>query len=183
MAAINTYVQQLDYDGRNYTKGSVVDLLDKFNIVCQDFPFKKFPEAKELPTRDWAGTDGADVYVPKNIPLKHYELEAVFLCTGTEENIRKRMTDFLEYIYGRNQNAVGGRLAIYNEQTGIGRKDVVVSKVDNDLFFVENSDPDAVARFKVKFWVYDPVTEVTPTYTTNSQGKMIVNDLYFSTNG
>lgn len=181
MSAINTYVQQLSFDGSEYTKGTVVDLLSEFNIVCQDFPFKKFPEPKELPTRDWAGVDGVDVYVPQTIPLKHYELEAVFLCKGTEETIREDINDFIEFLYGRNQDAVGGRLAIYNEHTGIGRKDVVVSKVDNDLFFVEDSDCDAVARFKVKFFVYDPTTDVTPTSTT-SNGITVINDLSFSTN-
>lgn len=182
MAAINTYVQQLSYDGKTYVKGTVVDLLDKFNIVCMEFPFKKWVEPKELPTRDWAGDDGADVYIPKTIPMKHYELEATFLCKGTDETIRKDISNFLEFIYGRNSNAVGGRLAIYNEHTGIGRKDVVVSKVDNELFFVSDNDPDAVAKFKVKFWVYDPVTDVYPTYTTKN-GVKTASSLEFATNG
>lgn len=179
MVGVNTYVQQLAFNGKTYTKGSVVDLFSKFSIVAQDFPFKKFPEAKDLPTRDWAGEDGADVYIPKNIPMKHYEIEVLFLCTGTKDTIRKNITDFIDYICGRDENAVGGRLAIYNEHTGIGRKDVVVSKIDNELFFVESSDPDAVARFRVKFWVYDPVTDVVPIYTQGNEG---VSNLYFAEN-
>lgn len=46
------YIQQMDFDGLQYTKGISVDLLDKFNIGCEEFPFKKYPEAKELPKRD-----------------------------------------------------------------------------------------------------------------------------------
>lgn len=150
----------------NYTKGDVVELLSAFNIICQEFPFVKNPAAKDLPTRDWAGEDGLDVYIPKKLPVKHYDIEVTFLYKGTEESIRTDLTNFIDYLYGRNEGAVGSCLAIYNEHTGIGRKDVVVSNIDNEIFYLTDSDPDAVAKFKIKFTVYDPTTEVTPTYGT-----------------
>lgn len=178
MAIYNTYVQQLSFDGTNYTKGNVVDLLTTYKIICQEFPFTKNPKPKDLPTRDWAGEDGLDVYIPKELPVKHYDMEVVFLYVGTEETIRTDLTNFIDYLYGRNDGAVGSRLAIYNEHTGIGRKDVVVAEVDNEIYYLTESDPDAVAKFKVKFTVYDPVTDVTPSTRTIS-GVTTVNDLTF----
>ncbi len=182
MVKYNTYIQQLNFDGTTYTKGSVVDLLDKFNIVAMDFPFKKNPKPKDLPTRDWAGSDGVDVYVPDQIPIKNYEIDVVFLYVGTEGTIRTDIGNFIDFIYGRSKGAAGdtvqsGRLAIYNEYTEMGRKDIVVTDVDNELFEISN-DPDAVAKFKVKFSVNDPTTPVTTTTGTYS-GVVRVTGLNF----
>lgn len=179
MTIYNTYVMQLSFDGTAYTKSSVVDLLETYNIICQDFPFAKNPKPKELPTRDWAGDDGLDVYIPKELPVKHYDMEVVFLYVGTEETIRTDLTNFIDYLYGRNDGAVGSRLAIYNEHTGIGRKDVVVAEVNNEIFYLTDSDPDAIAKFKVKFTVFDPATDVSPiTGTVN--GETVVTGLSFT---
>lgn len=199
----NTYVQQLSFDGLTYTKGSVVDLLKSFNIISQDFPFVKHPEPKELPSRDWYGEDGLDVYVPDQLPIKNYEIEVVFLYTRNlsmnsgEEDIagespvekrdrlmRRDISNFLDFLYGRSKGSVNdtvqsGRLAIYNEYTGIGRKDVVVSGVDNELFEAGDGDPDCVAKFTVKFMVYDPTTDVTAVKGVYD-GEERVTDLNFS---
>lgn len=166
-----TYIQQLRFDGITYQKGTVVDLYESFNIVCQDFPFNKNPKAKDLPTRDWAGHDGLDVYIPKELRAKHYDITVVFLYVGTENTIREDLSNFIDFLYGRNNDAVGSRLAIYNEYTGIGRKDVVVSEIDNEIYYVTESDPDAVAKFNVKFTVFDPTTNVEPA---RDQGGSII---------
>lgn len=171
MAIYKTYIQQLSYDGTDYTKGSIVDLLTAYKIICQDFPFKKNPKPKDLPTRDWAGEDGLDVYVPDKIPMKSYDIDVTFLYVGTEQSIRTDISNFLDFICGRikadNSDTVkSGRLAIYNEYVGMGRKDVVVNEIDNEIYYVTDCDPDAVAKIKVKFTIYDPTTEVTATETT-----------------
>lgn len=155
-----TYIQQLNFDGTTYRKGGVCRLDSKWKIVCQDFPFKRNPKPKELPSRDWAGEDGLDVYIPQKLPVQSYDIEVPFLYVGTEEDIRTDIASFIDYLYGRNAGAVGSRLAIYNTYADMGRKDVVVSEVNDDLFFLTNHDPDAVARFKVKFTVHDPTTEL-----------------------
>lgn len=183
MVTYNTYVQQISFDGTTYTQGSVVDLLSAFKIICQEFPFKKNPKPKDLPTRDWAGEDGLDVYIPDKLPIKHYDVEVVFLYTGTEAAMRQDLQNFIDFLYGRIKGGSGdtvqsGRLAIYNEHTGIGRKDIVVSEVENEIFYLTDSDPDAVAKFKIKFTVYDPTTDVTPTYGTYS-GVQRVTELNF----
>lgn len=184
MEIFKTYIQQLSYDGTTYTKGSVVDLLKTYKIICQDFPFKKNPKPKDLPTRDWAGADGLDVYVPDDIPMKSYDIDVTFLYVGTKSDIRTDISNFIDFLYGRikadNSDTVkSGRLAIYNEYVGMGRKDVVVSDIDNELLYCYDTDPDAVAKFKVKFTVYDPTTAVTPT-TGVYDGETVVTQLNFS---
>lgn len=181
MSEINTYIQQIKFDGETYSKGSVVDINETFNIVCQDFPFMKNPKSKELPKRDWPDEDGADVYVPEKLPIKHYELDAVFVYVGTYKTIRTDISNFIDFIYGRikgndNDTVQGARLAVYNEYVGMGRKDIVVSEVDNEIFYLSDNDPDAVSTFKVRFTVYDPTTIVSPV--KDSSGK--VTELSFS---
>ena len=166
MAGYKTYIQQLHFNGITYTQGSVVELLNKFKVVAMDFPFKKNPKPKDLPTRDWAGSDGLDVYVPDQIPMNSYDIDVTFLYVGTDGTIRTDLINFIDFLYGRskadsNDTVQSGRLAVYNEYTGIGRKDVVVSEIDNEVFDADASDPDAVAKFKVKFTVYDPTTDVS----------------------
>ncbi len=181
MSVANTYIQQIKSDGHTYLKGSVVDLKEAFNIVCQDFPFKKNPNPKDLPTRDWHDEDGSDVYVPDTLPIKHYDVDVTFLYVGTKPSIRTDISDFIDFIYGRKKGNDGdaiqsARLAVYNEYVGMGRKDIVVSEVKNEIFYCSDNDPDAVAKFSVKFTVYDPTTNVYPV--TSSTGK--VTELNFS---
>ena len=166
MAIYKTYVQQLGFDGKTYTKGTVVDLLYRFNVACQDFPYMRNPKSKDLPTRDWAGEDGLDVYIPDGgIPEKSYDIDVEFLYVGTEETMRDDLINFINFIKGRAKGAVGdtvqsGRLAVYDEHVQMGRKDLVVDEIDNELYYRSEYDNDKVARFKVKFKVFDPTTEV-----------------------
>jgi len=167
MAIYKTYVQQLGFDGKTYTKGTVVDLLERFNIACQEFPYKRLPKPKDLPTRDWAGDDGLDVYIPTGgLPAKSYDIEVEFIYVGTEETMRNDLIMFIDFLNGRtpggiNDSVQSGRLAIYDEHVQMGRKDVAVSEIDNELYYRSEYDGDKVARFKVKFTVYDPSTEVS----------------------
>ena len=179
MSIKRVYVQQLNFDGKTYKKGAVVDLLSAFKIAVKEFPFKKNPEAKDLAARDWPGEDGRDVYIPDVIPMKNYDIEVEFLYKGTEQSISDDISNFIDFIYGHNTNAVGGRLAIYDEYTKMGRKDIHVLSVDNDVYVYGDSDPDAVASFKVKFGVEDPTTDVTPKFSTIAGSQQVVSDLIF----
>lgn len=173
-------IQQMDFDGLQYTKGIAVDLLDKFNIGCEEFPFKKYPEAKELPKRDWPGEDGVESFVPKKIPMKAYDIEVTFIYKGTEATMQKDIDDFIMFLYGRNEGATGSILAIYDEHVKIGRKDVRCQKVHNELYYDEEYDDEKIAKFKVIFSVDDPITEVTPKYTIR-EGAKVISDLEFDT--
>ena len=167
MAIYKTYVQQLGFDGKTYTKGTVVDLMAKFKIACEEFPYKRNPKSKDLPTRDWMGEDGLDVYIPVGgLPAKSYDIDVTFLYKGDEYSMREDLAAFINFITGNDKGYSGdavqsGRLAIYDEHVQMGRKDVVVNEIDNELYYRSDYDNDKVARFKVKFTVYDPTTEVS----------------------
>lgn len=181
MEEIRTYIQQIKFNGLSYTKGSVVDLLSAFNIVAQEFPFMEYPKTKELPERDWAGEHGKDVYVPDGtLPMDAYEIEVTFLYKGTVEDMRDDISNFIKYITGAakgksTDTVQSGRLSIYHERTGVGRKDVVVKEINNEFFYLTEYDDDGVATLKVKFKVYDPVTDVSPV-----RNEQTVSNLNFS---
>lgn len=173
-----TYIQQTKYDGIGYTKGDVVDILEKYNVGCVSFPFKTAPKTQKLPEREWYGEDGKDVFVRDGgLPLEDYDVEAEFIYKGTLDRIGSDVPAFLDFIRGRNDGAVGGRLTVYDEYAGFGRKDVVVDEVDPQMYKADSSDPDAIFDFKVKFHVYDPATVVTLSKSV-STGK--VTDLSFN---
>lgn len=161
-------MQQTRLNGNTYTKGPVIDLLDTYKIVCQEFPFTLLPEPKKLAERNWEDEDGIEVYVPSVRKMKEYTVDVDFLYKGTDETIRTDLNNFINFLNGRNTGAVGSRLVVYNEYTGIGRKDVTVDKISNELFTAGDEDPDAMAKFKVTFKVCDPTTDVTLTRTTNN---------------
>jgi hypothetical protein len=169
MAIYRTYIQQISFDGQAYTKGTPVDLLARFNIMSMEFPFRRYTKPKALATRDWAGKHGVDVYVPEGaLPMSSYEIDVTFLYVGTEDSIRGDLAAFLDFITGKakaagSDTANSGRLAIYDEHVGFGRKDVAVNEISDEIFYCSDEDPDAVAKFGVKFTVYDPVTDVSPT--------------------
>ena len=171
------YIQQMLYDGETYTRLNMFDTWQKFLIVCRAFPFKLLPEAKDYVSRDWKDEDGEDVYVPASVRFKPYEIDAEFIYVGGDADMRQNIERFIQFIYGKNSglsqqgqwaHPESGRLCIYDEYTRTGRKDVVVKSVDVDAYLTEDTDPDAVATFKVKFTVYDPVTDVTPVRTGNT---------------
>lgn len=167
-----TFIQQTKYDGKSYTKGSVVDILDTYNIGCVDFPFDMAPKTRKPPEREWYGEDGKDIFVRNDgLPLEDYDIDVEFCYKGTVDEIGSDMSSFLDYIRGRNTDAVGGRLVLYDEHVGFGRKDVIVDEVDPQMYSADASDPDALFDFKVKFHVYDPATVIVPT--RNSSGKVV----------
>lgn len=171
MAYKKLLIQQQTYDGIAYTNvGDIVDTYEKFGVVCQEFPFKYLPETKDLPKRDWYDEHGEDVYMPADgMKFKAYDLEVKFLYTGSEPNMATNLKAFTDFIYGK-RNIVGGAtvsttpnvmLEIYDEYTRTGRRGIYVLSVDNDLYFFNDVSIDAIAQFKVKFRVTDPVYEVT----------------------
>ena len=81
--------------------------------------------------------------------------------------MRANLVSFLKFLTGRNQGG-SGRLAIYDEYTEMGRKDVYVSNISNNAFYREDEfGNEAICEFSVKFRVCDPVTEVGPNNLAN----------------
>lgn len=154
-------IRQETFDGSTYVPvapSTIVDTQVNWNIVCKEFPFKYLPEPKELASRDWHDEDGEDVFFPPTgKKFKAYDLEAVFLYAGTEQQMHAQLKGFVDYLYGRNS---GGSpvLAIYDEYTHIGLHGVHVVEIGDDLFDISDADPAAIAMFKVKFRITAPTS-------------------------
>lgn len=136
----------------------VIDTLDSWGIVCKDFPFKLYGEAKELSSRSWKDEDGEDEYVPSELKLDSYDLKVDFAYKGNINTANAQIREFLDYLTGRG--GTGAELRVYDTYTRIGRKNVRFKSVDEDVFVRSESEGDVVT-FKVTFRVNDPVTDIT----------------------
>lgn len=167
-------VQQQTHNGSSYGDlGDVVDTQATFGIVCQECPFKYLPESKDLPRRDWPDEHGEDVFIPSDgIKFQAYDMDVKFLYVGKESEMPVNLKRFMKFMYGHmniiNRSFVTGdnlsknvTLKIFDEYTSIGRIGCIVKSVDDELYFFNDSNIDAIAQFKVKFRVTDPVTGVT----------------------
>ena len=94
---------------------SVVDTLSDWGIVCKDFPFKLYGEAKELPSFDWKDEDGDDEYVPDELKISAYEIEVEFAYKGAMDSANTKIRGFLDYLTGRG--GTGAELMVYDTYT------------------------------------------------------------------
>lgn len=136
----------------------VVDTLDNWGIVCKEFPFKLYGEAKELSSHDWKDEDGDDEYIPSELPIAAYELEVEFAYKGDMNSANEKIRGFLDYLTGRG--GTGAELMVYDTYTKIGRQHVRYVNVGEDVFHRQEDGGDVVV-FNVTFKVNDPVTDIT----------------------
>lgn len=155
-------IQQQLYNGSTYTNvGGVVDTQESFHVVCQECPFKKLPESKELAKRDWHDENGEDVYVPaEGLRFNAYDMSVTFLYVGSTEDMSQDLNDFIDFLYGRNTNG-SPFMSVYDEYTQTGRRGVYVKSVNNELLAYNDNTDGVIASFKVNFRVTDPVTSIT----------------------
>lgn len=135
----------------------VVDTLDNWGIVCKEFPFKLYGEAKELPSHDWKDEDGEDEYVPNALPMKSYEIEVEFAYKGNRDTANANVSGFLKYLTGRDGS--GAEMIVYDTYTRIGRQRVRYMSVSEDIFWRQDDSGD-VFVFTVTFKVNDPLTDI-----------------------
>jgi hypothetical protein len=136
----------------------VVDTLDNWGIVCKEFPFKLYGEAKELPSHDWKDKDGDDEYIPSELPIAAYELEVEFVYKGDVNSANGNIRGFLDYLTGRG--GTGAEFFVYDSYTKIGRQHVRYVSVGEDVFHRQEDGGDVVV-FNVTFKVNDPITDIT----------------------
>ena len=136
----------------------VVDTLDNWGIVCKEFPFKLYGEAKELPSHDWKDEDGDDEYIPSELPIASYEVEVEFAYKGVMDSANANIKGFLDYLTGRDGSGV--ELMVYDTYTKIGRRSVRFVSVSEDVFYRQEEGGDVVV-FSVTFKMNDPVTDIT----------------------
>ena len=139
---------------------SVIDTLDKWGIVCKEFPFKLYGEAKDLYSNSWLDQDGDEQYVPDQIRIKAYEIDVEFAYKGAYKSGNSVIKSFLDYLTGRDGS--GANLLVYDTYTGIGRKDVHYLDIDNDLFYRMKGNEEVITFF-VKFRVNNPTEDITLT--------------------
>jgi len=154
-------IQQQTVSGSTYANvGVAVDTQAAFNVVCQEFPFKYLPEIKDLASEDWTDEDGEDVFMPtEGLKFKAYDLDATFLYVGTQESMANDLSQFINFLYGRNQYG-SPWLAVYDEYTKTGRRGIYVKEVGNELIAYDSANVEVIGQFKVKFRVTDPITNV-----------------------
>ena len=136
----------------------VVDTFDNWGIVCKDFPFKLYGEAKELPSHDWKDEDGDDEYIPNELKIASYEVDVEFAYKGAIDSANTKIKGFLDYLTGRG--GTGAELMVYDTYTKIGRQSVRFVSVEEDVFFRQTEYGDILV-FVVTFKVNDPVTDIT----------------------
>ena len=136
----------------------VVDTFDNWGIVCKDFPFKLYGEAKELPSHDWKDEDGDDEYIPNELKIASYEVDVEFAYKGAIDSANTKIKGFLDYLTGRG--GTGAELMVYDTYTKIGRQSVRFVSVEEDVFFRQTEYGDILV-FVVTFKVNDPVTDRT----------------------
>lgn len=136
----------------------VVDTFGNWGIVCKDFPFKLYGEAKELPSNDWKDGHGDDEYVPDELKIASYEIEVEFAYKGAMNAANTKIRGFLDYLTGKG--GTGAELMVYDTYTKIGRQNVRFVSVEDDVFWRQEDGGDVVV-FVVTFKVNDPVTDIT----------------------
>ena len=140
----------------------VIDTLDNWGIVCKDFPFKLYGEAKELPSHDWKDKDGDDEYIPDILPIAAYEMEVEFAYKGDMFTANSNIKGFLDYLTGREGD--GAEFMCYDTFTRIGRQKMRFVRASEDIFHRDQNNSEYgcdVIVFSVTFKVNDPVTDIT----------------------
>lgn len=137
---------------------SVVDTFDNWGIVCKDFPFEIYGEAKELPSNDWYDEDGDDEFIPDELKLSAYELDVDFAYKGSMNSANVNIRGFLDYLTGKD--GTGAEMMVYDTYTQIGRQGIRYVKVSPDIFWRQEEGGDVLV-FVVTFKVNDPLTDIT----------------------
>ena len=137
-----------------------IDTQDTFGIVCRDFPFKIYGEAKQLPSISWHDSHGNDEYVPPSLYIDAYDLQIDFAYKGPRDSANHAIRSFLNYITGNDGLNQGAELMVYDTYTRIGRQKVRYVSVAEEMTVRNDHDGD-VFTFSVTFRINDPTTDIT----------------------
>ena len=161
----NFYIQRMGEDTES-DPYPVYESVSDLGIWCKDIPFKLFEKVKTPAVRTWADEHGDDEYIPSTgLYLESYTMQVEFGCkkTSTVDNVRLMVGQFLSYLRS------SGMLKIYSSYTRIGRQDVRLSSVGNEVTWKTSSRVDGgteeFAIFTVEFKVNDPVSDVAPLFS------------------
>lgn len=136
--------------------GSVVRDSTEWNIMVKSFPFKVYPDMKDVPKRDWVDENGDDEFTPDEPFFKAYEMECEFLFKGSHGTANTQIHSFIDYLSKNGTNA------IYDSYTKIGKTKVRYVSYNPEIFH-RREDKDDLVVFKLTLKVNDPVTNITLT--------------------
>lgn len=131
------------------TGGEIKDLLSAFNIGVKGIPLFVPTDMKDLPSRDWPGEDGEDVFFPSNNKYKAYDIEIDVHYKGSRGSFPSVMSSLFAYL---TKN--GTELSIYSPYTQTGCKGAYFKGFGNFDFHRDDEGEDA--GFKMKFRVTKP---------------------------
>ena len=135
----------------------VIDTKSQWGVVCKDFPFTIYGEAKSLPKRDWIDQDGEDTFFPEELCIQAYDIEVEFAYKGDANTANNKIKGFLDYLTGKDGNGI--ELRVYDTFTQIGRQGVYFKSINPDLFVRKNDEGDVIT-FNIKFRVTNPTTQI-----------------------
>lgn len=159
---VYTSMKKYTFIMQKTTDGAVVkDSYTDFDIVCTEVPFTHFADTKELPSNDWGGEDGEDVYIPKTLPLKAYDMTLNLCYKGPVETAYLAIKSFRDYLIGADGD--GAALKVYMPYTGIGRTDVYLKSFSPEDFWLDTDEE--VVLFNITFRVTNPKDNYIPTYS------------------
>ena len=138
---------------------ATIDTQDAWGIVCRDFPFKIYGEAKPLPSVNWHDSHGDDEYIPSTLFIDAYELKVDFAYKGTRDSANAAIRSFLNYITGNDGLNQGAELMVYDTYTRIGRQKVRYVSVAEEMTVRNDFDGD-LFTFSVTFRINDPLTDI-----------------------
>ncbi len=135
---------------------------------------------KDWPKYDWKDEHGSYVDVPSKVCFEGYEAEFELAYKGRELasnpfNLSLAFTQisaFKKWLSGNDDltnhpNGTGDELQIYSPYPSIGRQGCHLLEISDEEPCVQtvgeagNLYHENVVTFKVKFWVNDPMTDIT----------------------
>lgn len=128
----------------------------EWNVLIKSFPFKIYPDMKDIPKRDWLDSNGDNEYTPESPYFKAYEIECEFLFKGVHGTANDQIRLFIDYL------AKDGLNDIYDSYTKIGRTKVRYVSYNPDVLYRRDGNDDLVL-FKLVLKVNDPITEIILT--------------------
>ena len=156
--------------------GSVINSFSQWGIVCCKVPFKVGGKTKELAKREWYDEQGDDTYIPQKLMFEAYDAEFEMAYQGQELagnpfNLSlafSQINAFKKWVSGNDTSqGSGAELKIYSPYSTIGRQGCFLLEISNEEPHVQlkqengNTYNENVVKFKVKFRVTDPMTNIT----------------------
>lgn len=156
--------------------GSTVNSYSQWGIVCAKVPFKAGGKTKELAKRVFFDEQGEDTYIPQKLMFEAYDAEFELAYQGQELSSNpanlslafQQINAFKKWLSGNDTTqGSGAEIKIYSPYSTIGRQGCYLLEISDEEPHLQlkqennNVYRENVVKFKVKFRVTDPMTNIT----------------------